>query len=197
MTISSFDIVLYTAYFVLPGYIIYNIIDAFVPLGVRSDAEKLVRCIGYSLIELALWYWCLGRIEKAMQAYWLVLLLAVLGSSSATGFVIGIILKLSLIKRLLSKIGLQVQNRIPTAWDYKFSSHKSGGRVTVALTDGTFIRGLYFDKSMASSDATYRDIYLEKCCMLNDKDEWVEVEKSDGVWIAPNSIKWINFMEDR
>ena len=40
-------------------------------------------------------------------------------------------------------------------------------------------------------------VFIKLYLLLNDEDEWVEVEKSDGVWIAHNSIKWINFMEDR
>lgn len=65
MTISSIEVVVYTAYFVLPGYVIYGIVNSFVPMQIRSDAEKVLRFILYSLIELALWFWWLGWIGDA------------------------------------------------------------------------------------------------------------------------------------
>ncbi len=197
MVIDSIDVVLYTAYFVLPGYIIFNIIEDFIPSGEKSDAEKLVSFIGYSLIEIAGWYWLIDKLPRTDKWYWLILLLIVVITSAITGFIIGLLLKIGPIRKLLSKTGLQIQNRIPTAWDYKFSNLNEGRKVIVALNDGTYIRGLYYNKSFASSDSSYRDIYIEKCCILNKKEKWREVDQNDGVWINPNTIKWINFMEDK
>ena len=54
MTISSIEVVVYTAYFVLPGYVIYGIINSFVPMQIRSDAEKVLRFILYNLLNLVL-----------------------------------------------------------------------------------------------------------------------------------------------
>ena len=49
---------------------------------------------------------------------------------------------------------------------------------------------------MASSDDGYKDLYLEEVWQLGDNDNWVRVIGSDGIWISPNVIKWISFMED-
>lgn len=94
------------------------------------------------------------------------------------------------------KLKVQIISPIPSAWDYKFSELNQGRKVTVALSDGTFIRGAYYSKSMASSDDGYRDIYLEETWQLDEQDRWVKVDATDGVWISPNVIKWISFMED-
>lgn len=197
MTINSMDVVVYTAYFVLPGYIIYGIVNSFVPRKIKSDAEKLIRFILYSLIELALWFWWLSRVSNADKStYWIKLLGVILFTSIVTGTVMGIILKWNPIGWLLRKLKVQIINPIPTAWDYKFSNLKQGRRITVALNDGKYIRGIYYNKSMASSDDGYKDLYLEEVWQLGDNDNWVRVVGSDGIWISPNVIKWISFMED-
>ena len=94
-------------------------------------------------------------------------------------------------------MNIQIEHTIPSAWDYKFSNQKDGRRITIALNDGTFVRGLFYNKSFASSDGNFRDIYLEESYVLKDDSvEWIKVDKTDGIWISPNSIKWISFMED-
>ncbi|WP_027215224.1 DUF6338 family protein [Butyrivibrio fibrisolvens] len=196
MTISSIEVVVYTAYFVLPGYVIYGIVNSFVPMQIRSDAEKVLRFILYSLIELALWFWWLGRIGDADKStYWIKLLAVVLFTSIITGAVIGIFLKWNPCGRLLRRLKVQVISKVPSAWDYKFSNLKEGRRLTVALNDGTFIRGIYYSRSMASCDDGYKDIYLEESWQLDGDGNWVRVKDTDGVWISPGAIKWISFKE--
>jgi len=120
----------------------------------------------------------------------------VLCTSIITGTVIGILLKWNPLRRLLKKLKVQIISPIPSAWDFEFSELNQGKKVTVALSDGTFIRGAYYSKSMAFSDDGYRDIYLEETWQLDEQDRWVKVDATDGVWISPNVIKWISFMED-
>lgn len=196
MTIDSIDVVVYTAYFVLPGYIIYGIVNSFVPRKISNDGEKLLRFIFYSLLELALWFWLLKCIDKASDTYWIKLLGAVLLTSFITGVVMGVFLKWNPVGQILRKLKIQIINPIPTAWDYKFSELKQGRRITVALLDDTFIRGKYYRDSMASSESDYKDIYLEEAWQLDDDNNWVRIEGTDGVWVSPNVIKWISFMED-
>ena len=138
MTIDSLEYVIYTAYFVLPGYIIDNVIESIVPRGSKSDGEKI-----------------LGGLTKYQP-----------------------------IRRLMARFDIMVQNPFSTAWDFKFANLVDGRRIVVALTDGSFVRGLYYNKSMASSNVNSRDIYLEQCCMIDeDSGEWYLMEHNDGVWI--------------
>lgn len=32
--------------------------------------------------------------------------------------------------------------------------------------------------------------------MLDNEDRWCHASNADGVWIAPEKIMWISFMED-
>lgn len=199
MTINSIEIVVYTAYFLLPGYIINEIIRTIVPEKRLLDAEKVLRSIGYSIFELAVWYWLFNIIKANIYGnlYWLVLIIIVLFTSVVLGITIGLIRKFNPIRKLLLKLKISAEHIIPTAWDYKFSELQEGRKLTVALNDGTFIRGVFYNKSMASSDDNYRDIFLEQVYVLDENNIWKIVEDTDGVWIAPNIIKWISFMEDK
>ena len=95
MTINSIEVFIYTAYFLLPGYIISEIINCIVPSKKVSDAEKTIRCIGYSFLDLAIWFWLIRIVNKKVSDnwYWFVLMLIVLISSVITGLTIGIIKK--------------------------------------------------------------------------------------------------------
>lgn len=194
MTFDSLEYVIYTAYFVLPGYIIDNVIESIVPRGSKSDGEKILRCIGYSLIELACWYWLISRIKGGS---WLQLLISIALTSVVTGLVLGGLTKYQPIRRLMARFDIMVQNPFSTAWDFKFANLVDGRRIVVALTDGSFVRGLYYSKSMTSSNVNSRDIYLEQCCMIDeDSGEWYLMEHNDGVWIPEKSIKYISIWED-
>ena len=54
MTIDSFDIVFYTAIFVLPGFLINNIIDTLNPSQKKSEGVLLLKSILYSIIHCSL-----------------------------------------------------------------------------------------------------------------------------------------------
>ena len=197
MTINSIEVVIYTAYFVLPGYIIDGVIESIIPRGQKSDGEKIIRCIGYSLVEYACWYWKISQISNG-KWHWLYLLLWIVGTSLFTGLVLGVIKKWQPIRYVMSLFDVMVQSPFPTSWDYKFANLLEGRRIVVALIDGSFIRGLYYNKSMASSDVNNRDIYLEQCCMVDEETgEWYLVKNSDGVWIPEKSIKYITIWEEK
>lgn len=64
MIIASMETVVYTAYFLIPGYIINSIVNNMVPSKTRLESEKILHCIGYSILELAIWYWLFKFIKK-------------------------------------------------------------------------------------------------------------------------------------
>lgn len=196
MIIDSMEAVVHTAYFLIPGYIINSIVNNMVPSKTRLESEKILHCIGYSILELAIWYWLFKFIKKLPDdLYWLILICIIIITSCILGFVIGLLKKKEIIREILKKHNIVFENNYPTAWDFKFSE-LGNRKLTVALSNGTFIRGVYHNKSCASSDNTYRDIYLENVYMLDNEDRCCQASNADGVWIAPEKIMWISFMED-
>ena len=91
-------------------------------------------------------------------------------------------------------MGLSSIHVIPTAWDYKFSKTRKSVWVQITLKDGKKICGLYGGKSFASSVAEERDLYLQQVVRVSKEGKWERLERSDGVLINGNEIKYIEFI---
>lgn len=199
MTIKSMDVVIYTAWFVLPGYIITRIINTLCPGRKVSDAINLLKCIGYSLIDIALWIWlykiCIGCNNKAWWHYLLLTVVVVL-TSTITGFVIGLIRYWGCLRWLVLKVfKIQIEKPIATAWDNVFSARKNGCWLIVTLSNGKHIGGRFSTNSHASSDQDYRDLFLEETYEV-DESGWRRTPNTEGVWISPSEIKKLEFIGD-
>lgn len=197
MTIESFDMLFYTAIFVLPGFVINSIIDATNPPKRHNDGIYLLKCILYSIINCAIWSWGYGLIFdhtfKHITLYWISLVLLTLIGATTIAICIVIIKQKQILYIFLEKIGIKSIHSTPTAWDYKFSKQESAF-VIVTLTDDTRIKGLYCTDSFSSSDFEERDLYLEKLYVSDNTQKWIEVEENNGIYISKNQIKYIEFM---
>ncbi|MBQ7264809.1 MAG: hypothetical protein IJS61_01775 [Firmicutes bacterium] len=199
MIIDSINMVIYTMFFVIPGFIIAETINSIIPSKRRSDAEKLLLYLGYSILNFGCWLWLFicatNNLKDKTSLYWLVIAALALITGFLTGCVISFFKIHNPIKWVMKKIKIQVANPIPTAWEYKFSQLTQGRYLTVCLEDGTVIRGAFYNKSLASSDMENMDLFLEEVYMI-DNGKWKAVKGSDGVWISSNSIKWISFLKE-
>lgn len=195
MTISSFEAVIYTFQFVVPGYIIAEIVSAIMPKKKASEGEKLIQAIGYSVLNLALWCWLFMIVQQhctpAKPMFWLVNALLTLFTGGITGVIIGLVRAKGIIRNLLGLLHIDMSHPIPTAWDYKFSDGNSYW-LEVFLTNGKVVRGLYSGNSLSSSDSEYRDIYIEQLYKC-ENDEWKPIDRTAGIWIKPDEIKYIKF----
>ena len=198
--IDSIDTVIYTAYFLIPGYIISEIIRQFMPDRERNEVEKAIKCLGYSILELALWYWLFNIIFKKYgqinYKYWLFLIFAVLVTSIITGVLIGVVKQGLLLRKILSFFGVQTGHPVPTGWDYVFYNTKTEKWVCICLDNGTFVRGKFGVNSLASSEKDNHDIYLEEVYRKQEDGEWYKEDRTAGIWISASSIKWINFYKN-
>ena len=57
MIIDSIDTVVYTFQFIVPGYVISEVIGAIMPRKKYSEGERIVQVIGYSVFNMGVWYW--------------------------------------------------------------------------------------------------------------------------------------------
>ena len=88
---------------------------------------------------------------------------------------------------------LRTINPVPTGWDWIFS-RTDPCFVLVTLTDGTEIAGFFGGSSMASSDPTRKDIYLEKTYTVpEDGAEWEVVTDTLGIYVDGSQIAYIEF----
>lgn len=196
MQIDDIEKIIYTFQFIVPGYIIERIISSVCPQKSYELGEKAVRSIGYSIFNMAVWYWLFKLIYNLNLIpiwYWILMTIAIVVTGGITGFIIGIIRKKGWTRALLQKFGITVEHPTPTAWDYIGSEGKEYF-VEVTLVDNKVLRGLYSSKSFMSSDESFRDIYLETLYIKNkDDNPWVKLDRTRGVWVEPKQIRFIKF----
>lgn len=64
MIIESYEYVIYTAMFLLPGYLINRIISLLVPSKGIDETDKVLRYLGYSLLNFTAWLWLFWLVKK-------------------------------------------------------------------------------------------------------------------------------------
>ena len=197
MAIDSFDMVFYTAIFILPGFIINSIIDILNPTQKKSEGVLLLKSILYSIIHCAIWSWVyklIFKLEKDFSYwYWVILIGFTLIAAIVFAVLIGIIKQKQLVRKALSILKIYCPHSIPNSWDYAFA-RSEGVWVIVTLTDDSVIYGKFSTKSFASSDPEERDLFIEKTYIPNEKGKWIAAENNEGIYIHKDQIKTIEFL---
>jgi hypothetical protein len=197
MTIASFDIVFYTSIFILPGFLIKGIISHLTPVKKTSDGSYFLSCLAYSLVHCAIWSWAYALAQAAGVAtvcYWLLLVAITLVGAIIISLVVSIVKQKQTLQKLAERLGYNTINPIPLAWDYIFSKQQANW-VIVTLANGDKFYGLFSSESFASSESEEKDIFIEKLYTLNEKNIWVKVENSKGVYLPGNVIQSIEFLK--
>ena len=197
MTLDSINAVAYTFLYIVPGFITSEVISALMPTKKYSEGEKAIQAIGYSVLNLAVWRWLFLLLQQYFGEptpfFWLINTALIFATGGITGAVIGVLRAKNTVRRLFEHFNINYSHPIPTAWDYKFSDGKSYW-VEVFLSNDKVIRGLYSGRSFASSDDEHRDIFIEYLYEKRD-DAWVRVERTAGVLISPDEVRYIKFFE--
>lgn len=199
--ITNFDMLFYTMSFVVPGFIIYYIKAKFSPEKQENTANYVFRYMFYSSINFTLIspiiYWAVKSrfyIDHPYRTagFWAI---GMFFCPIMLGVLIGIANQKEWDKRILNRFNINPVHRIPTAWDYKFSTIEEHSWIIVTTKDDKKIMGLYSSNSFSSSETGERDLYLEKQYIRNKyDDEWVELPNSKGVLIKADQIKFLEFM---
>jgi hypothetical protein len=96
--------------------------------------------------------------------------------------------------RIFARLRLRSISPIPTGWDWIFGRTEPCYMV-VKLKDGTEIAGYFGAHSMASSDPSSRDLFIEKVYRIPDDGPWQPAERSGGVWVDGSQISSVEFQE--
>jgi uncharacterized membrane protein YhaH (DUF805 family) len=200
MTINSFDVVLYTSIFLLPGFFIKGVIGFLYPSKRSSDGLYFLSFLAYSLINYAVWGWAYVLVaplhDTEPTLYWFLLVVITLIGATIVAFVVGLIKQKGLLSAIFNKLHLPINtiNSMPTAWDYWFSKQQPAW-VIVTLVNGEKVYGLFAQKSFAASEKDGRDIYIEKVYEYEADKPWIEVENSMGIYIPKEQINYIELLK--
>lgn len=96
--------------------------------------------------------------------------------------------------RFIDWLGFQAARHNRTAWDYKLSE-TGPSWVNVTLKNGTRVYGYFGTKSFAGDAGGTGDLYLERTLSISEESPTSEVQER-GIWIAPDQIAIIEFIED-
>ena len=176
MTYDSLDKIFLTALFVLPGYVITSIVNAFNPQGRLNESKYFLKCLLYSLVNLGVWCWAYSIVLNSTvlksSFQWLLLVAVTLVGALLLGLFIGVIKQKTPLSKLLNFCGLSTIHPTTLAWD-------------------KIVRGWFSDKSFASSDPDNHDLYIEQCY----GEGWSEDPQSRGIYIPGDQIKYIELKE--
>lgn len=197
--VDNFQIVFYTAVFIVPGYILYSTLESLVPRAKPDAANIVIKFLTATLIHYIIWSWLIylmfnnklfitNKLIFFISAIFIVVL-----SPSLLGLVIAKLNDKKIIISLLQIMGYSPINPIPTAWDYKFSKMPATSWVIISLVDGKVFYGKFSTNSYASSEPTERDMYIEDVYLLDENGRWVRRERNNGVLINGEQIKYIEF----
>lgn len=198
MTIDSLEVVYYTSIFILPGFLIKDIIKSMTPSAKTSDSIYFLSCLAYSITNCAIWSWLYNILYQnrntLLSWYWVLVVLSTLICASLLAIVLGFIKQKEVLSKVLNKTNVNYINPTPTAWDYYFAKQKPSW-VIVTLLEGSKIYGRFDSSSFASSDRDERDIYIEEVYGIDKENNWIKNELSDGVLVSKSNIKTIEFMK--
>lgn len=196
MTLDTFETVLVTCIFIIPGFITDGVIKLFITRSTRSATIQLLYFLFYSILNLAILSWLYLIIWEKYQTETSKLLGCLAGVAFCCavilGIIIGLIKKYELFNKLLRILKCNINHETPTAWDYYFSK-ATPCYVIVNLIDGTTIYGLYDESSYCANSEDGKDIYLQEIYDVDNNGKWTSSPTNLGVYIVSSQIKSINF----
>ena len=194
--IEDFKWISTTLAFVVPGFVVAQVVSLFVPRRKEDEKAQLLRYFVLTLGNFALfallsaWPFLWSSPQRSlsgwgMATYFLLLPLLL-------GLILGVTSRANWVGRALSKLGFLTVSALPSAWDYKFGNLIKGSYMIVTLKDGTRFATEFGEESFAG-DADAKDLYLQKTYNIGDDGEWNAEPGSGGLWLRGDEILSVEF----
>lgn len=200
-TFSTFNAVIYTVCFLVPGFLIDLTVSRFFYKKSEQVPLILLRFLTFSCLNYAIWIFIyLLPWDKSFltnPAFLAVIFLVIIFISPLfSGLIFGLANQQQLVEQGLAILGFRTLSGFPSAWDYHFSRINEPLWVLVTLKDESQVAGRFGRKSFASSESSERDLYLEKSYKLREDNSWETVEGTVGILIKADEIRYIEFLKD-
>lgn len=188
--------------FLIPGFIITNIIRRVIPKVDKDYKTSVLENFIYSFLNIFLWAIPIYKIyiniewwNKKILLLWLVCLLIIFLSPIIIAAVIIIFYQKEVFRKLCQYFNISSIDTEPSAWDFKFK-RIDGEWIIITLKDKTTIGGYIGVNSFISSNCKERDLYIDEQYEISKNGEWKKVNRTDGIWIKNDEIKYIEFLKN-
>ncbi len=110
------------------------------------------------------------------------------------GLLLGWSLTFSMRNAFLRRLALPVTHPVERAHDFAFQD-RPACFVILTYHDGIVIRGYFGEKSLAASDQTRSDIYLERLYDVGEQDQWIEPGPGRSGLFDLTTVRSIEFLD--
>ncbi len=203
LTPDSFE---FFARYLLAGYVVIIVRSRFI-LGVRAKASELViEAVIFSLlIQLAVIFlripvvFAVGYFSDPNQSVVispnLALFLEVLIFPTFVGLILGWNLSSGWNNTILRRLSMPIVHPVQRAHDFAFGNAREPCLVLLTFEDDTVIRGFFGETSLAASDASRSDIYLERLYIEDETGQWSAPNPGRSGLISLSGIRSIEFLD--
>lgn len=188
--------------FLIPGFITTYIIRRVIPKVDKDYKTSVLENFIYSFLNIFLWaipiykiYINIGWWNKKILLLWLVCLLIIFVSPIIIASVIIIFYQKEVFRKLCQYFNISSIDTEPSAWDFKFKKIENEW-VIITLKDKTTIGGYIGVNSFISSNCKERYLYIDEQYEISKNGEWKKVNRTDGIWIKNDEIKYIEFLKN-
>ena len=188
--------------FLIPGFITTYIIRRVIPKVDKDYKTSVLENFIYSFLNIFLWaipiykiYINIGWWNKKILLLWLGCLLIIFVSPIIIASVIIIFYQKEVFRKLCQYFNISSIDTEPSAWDFKFKKIENEW-VIITLKDKTTIGGYIGVNSFISSNCKERDLYIDEQYEISKNGEWKKVNRTDGIWIKNDEIKYIEFLKN-
>jgi len=195
--IESLKAVLFTAAFLMPGFILSAVLSLLVPRRSRQAETRFLEFFTLSCINNALWFWLFAYFlivdfpSRRPLSFAGFLLIALFVSPIVLGALSGHFAQRQYVARFLRRLGFRTIHYIPTAWDWHFSRQEPLW-ARISLKNGSVILGYFGSHSFASSNPDERDIYLEEVYAAT-AGGFKPISRTHGCLVKADEISLIEF----
>ncbi|MCA8883980.1 MAG: hypothetical protein KDA50_09590 [Rhodobacteraceae bacterium] len=98
---------------------------------------------------------------------------------------------------ILRRAGMPIERATQRAYDHAFARLNTVGPRLVILTfeDGTQVRGYFGEESVAASDPTRSDLFLERVYDVDDTNQWTEPVPGRSILISMEALRSVEFLD--
>lgn len=191
------------ALYVLSGFVIIIVANAFVVGRKPRPSEALLEIILYSLFNQLVWLvassaaaWVSSRAAVDLwhpsdQAQFY---LQVLGLPVVIGWILGLGTKRRWLTPALRALSLPIVDPYPRAYDHVFAEFEGQALLIIAFADGKNIYGRYGYASRASRDPSHSEVYLEELYEVDAAGKWAPASPSRSALVKLEGLRAIEII---